>query len=182
MTFPQGKKKVKFMKKIVVPIILAAVLGIGGGVTAVIMNRPTANTEESYSVPPVEDLTATSGKYYLNGNKNSKTWLEITSESLTLNGDNVDDFLKNKAKQQYEHFEDADEAINSLYNDLKLIYCGEKSYFIEFKTDTLYTISVNREADNASFADPMGSRAVFEYYKSENRIHCSLGDFILVEE
>ncbi len=171
-----------FIKKYALPIILAAILGVGGGVTAVIMNRPAANTEEFYSVPPVEDLTATSGKYYLNGDKNSKTWLEITPEFLTLNGDDVDEFLKNNAKQRYKHFENADEAINSLYNDLKLIYCGEKRYLIEFKSDTLYTISVNRNTDNASFADPMGSKAVFVYYKSENRIHCSLGDFILVEE
>lgn len=161
------------IKKFSLPIIIAAVL-IVGAVTAVIMNRDNANGEKAVS-------EAENGRYYLNGDKGQKIWMDVNSDFLTLGGDDADDHLMNCAKKQYEDHENADEIIRSYYEDLKLLYCGEKYYSVKFLRDTMYTIEVSRYGDDTSAVYPIegGDKATFSYYKDENRINCSLGNFIL---
>lgn len=147
---------------------------IVGAVTAVIMNRDNANGEKAVS-------EAENGRYYLNGDKGQKIWMDVNSDFLTLGGDDADDHLMNCAKKQYEDHENADEIIQSYYEDLKLLYCGEKYYSVKFLRDTMYTIEVSYYGDDTSAVYPIegGDKATFSYYKDENRIHCSLGNFIL---
>lgn len=68
------------MKKIVIPIIIAAVLGAGGVVTAVALNKPsTAVADNEVGAPEIAE-----GKYYLNGDKESGIYFEFTDDYLAL--------------------------------------------------------------------------------------------------
>lgn len=173
------------MKKLMLPIIIVVVLGVSSGITAVIVTRTNAKQQtEVFSAPPAEELTVTSGRYYLNGDKSQKIWLEVNPDFLTLAGDDADDHLMNCAKKQYENYDNADDAIKSLYEASKQIFFGEKYYSVEFLHDTLYSVEVSRYGDSTSSVYPIesGSKAAFLYYKDENRIQCAEGDFILVED
>lgn len=172
------------MKKIVIPIIIAAVLGAGGVTAAVIITGNNAKKQETvYSAPPAEELKITSGRYYLNGDKSQKVWMEVNPDFITLAGDDADDHLMNHAKKLYENYDNADDAIKSNYEASKQIFFGEKYYSVKFLGDTMYAIEVSRYGDDTSAVYPIegGDKATFSYYKDENRIHCSHGDFILVE-
>ena len=51
------------MKKIIIPIIAAAILGVGGEITAVMMNRANVAIADE----TLEKVEVKSDKYYLNG-------------------------------------------------------------------------------------------------------------------
>ena len=68
------------MKKVIIPIVLAAALGIGGGVATVVLNKPsTAIADNEPSV-----LEPVTGNYYLNGDKESGIYFEFTDDYLAL--------------------------------------------------------------------------------------------------
>lgn len=164
------------MKKIVIPIIAAAILGVGGGVTAVMMNRATVATADE---PGMEEyptyIEVTSGKYYLNGDKDSGLWVEANPDFLTLKGDDIETALR-----------DAAGGVEENYNNMRLLYCAEKDYVVRnFKPDqSEYILNISRSGerldDESIKSDDVA--AGLKYKKAENTIHLgAFGDFKLVE-
>lgn len=176
------------MKKFLIPIILAAVLGIGSGITAAMVNKANvANAGANEDAFPT-NIEVKSGKYYLNGDKESGLWIEVNPDFLTLKGDDLDTALINAAKECYSDIENVtDGMINSLYNDMKLLYCAEKDYLVEnfMPAQSKYALKVSRsgERTDRESLKNTNTNAAFLYNKAENSIRLGmLGDFILVED
>lgn len=110
------------MKKIVIPIIIAVALGIGG-VTAVLLNKPTtASADRAVGLPePVY------GNYYLDGDPNSDVYFELTEDYLALRIDTSDPY---ETFREALHKNDDDdpnpESIKNSVDDL----CAENPYVI----------------------------------------------------
>ena len=159
------------MKKVVIPIIIAAALGIGGGAAAILLNRPVT-AENEVGAPEI-----TEGKYYLNGDVNSGAYFELTDSTLKLNFDGdgyamVYDACINEGWDEWN----ADHTANMFLLD----YCKENPYTV-FNLEHLTTIDIERHYanmnDDGTPADDIGS---FKY--DGKSISCSpLGDFTLVE-
>ena len=161
------------MKKIVIPIIIAAVLGAGGVVATVALNKPsTAVADNEVGAPEIAE-----GKYYLNGDVNSGAYFELTDSTLKLNFDvdgyaMVYDACINEGWDEWN----ADHTANMFLLD----YCKENPYTV-FNLEHLTTIDIERHYanmnDDGTHADDIGS---FKY--DGKSISCSpLGDFTLVE-
>ncbi len=169
------------MKKFIIPIILAAVLGVGGGVAAIIISRADiASADEEIVHEPK------AGKYYLNGDKNSDLWITVNPDFLQLCGNDIDKTLMDAARKDYAEFEDVtEESIQQYFNELKALYCAEKVYvvktFLPEKSEDLIKVSRdNKHTDRESLEK---SDAAFRYNYEKNSIRLGLlGDFILVEE
>ncbi len=164
------------MKKIIIPIIAAAILGVGGGVTAVMLNRASvANADEPGMEIYPTDVEVTSGKYYFNGDTDSGLWVEVNSDFLTLKGDDIETALR-----------DAAGGVEENYNNMRLLYCAEKDYVVKnFKPDqSQYILNISRSGerlDDESIRND-DSAAGLKYNKAENTIHLGVfGDFTLVE-
>ncbi len=167
------------MKKFIVPIIIAAALGVGGGVTAVMLNRSNVAIADVENIPEVK-----AGNYYLNGDKNSGLWIEMTPEHFSLKGDDVDASLLKAAKDIYSNEDNTtSEAVNSLRDDLKALYCGEKDYIVQelIPEKSRYKISVSRHSEHADKETLQNSNAAFIYDMPQNTIELAIGDFTLVE-
>ena len=175
------------MKKLIIPIIIAAALGIGGGVTAVLLNR--SNTA---AADPLEgefvDLELKSGTYYLNGDKNADLWVEANSEYLILKGTDVDKSLMDDAIKAYE--EDSaiptEEGLNWTFEESKKLYCYEKVYVAQYVDMPQYPYWIHVSRDNSvtdrSELKEKSNTAVFPYDDKTNTIKLgALGEFILVE-
>ena len=115
------------MKKIVIPIIIAVTLGIGGGVAAVMLNKPAdANMKFSVGLPdPVY------GNYYLDGDPNSDVYFEFTEDFLALRIDTSDPYetFKDALRKQGENEEkisQIDDSVRDTVDD----YCAENPYVI----------------------------------------------------
>lgn len=164
------------MKKFAIPIIAAAVLGVGAGVTAVMMNRANVATADEPGMEEyATDVEVTSGKYYLNGDKNSGLWVEVNPDFLTLKGDDIETALK-----------DAAGGVDENYNNMKLLYCAEKDYVVRnFMPDrSEYVLNISRSGerlDDESLRNERGAAGLM-YNKAENTINLgAFGDFTLVE-
>lgn len=160
------------MKKIVIPIIIAAVLGIGGGVTAVMMNR-SATADKNLAVPEVK-----TGKYYLNGDKNSDIFFELTDDyiALRINGDPVE-----KAKSYFADGEADDSIVTKDTKTATDDYCKENPYVISVfgTSSTPYQIMIHWNEEQSG---PIYGGIGFTY-NGTDKISCHpFGDFILVKE
>lgn len=159
------------MKKIIIPIIIAAALGIGGGVTAVMMNRP-ATDEKNSAVPEVK-----TGLYYLNGDKNSDIYFELTGDyiALRINGDPVE-----KAKSYFAVQRTDDRAVKEA-KDATDDYCKENPYIISVlgTSNIPYQIMIHWNDEQSG---PIYGGIGFDYNGSD-KIRCQpFGDFILAKE
>ncbi len=176
------------MKKFVVPVILAAVLGIGGGVTAVMINRAnTGSANDDVYRAPAEIPEVKAGTYYLDNDKNSEVWLEVTPDFLIVKGNDIDKTLTGLYEKQYENdgLELTSETLAAQLTADKELFCVEKAYILEYigTKDMPYIIQVSRHDDNKSGEELKRSNAGFRYNDETNTIHISpFGDFILVEE
>ncbi len=160
------------MKKFVIPIILAAVLGVGGGVTAIMLNRPTL-ADKNLALPELKY-----GNYYLNGDKNSDMHFELTDNYLALRieGDGIAK-IKNVLLEKGSDNDTADTEARALSND----YCAENPYKISVfgTTNTPYQLMIHWN-ENAS--GPVYGGTGFTY-NGIDTIKCApFGDFILVED
>ncbi len=168
------------MKKFIIPVIIAAVLGVGAGAATVIMGKQ-ANAGNS-------ELEC--GTYYLNGDKNSGLWLEVNPDFLIVKGDDIDNSLKTAVAALHgidpnaSHDEGVQRMLDTEYEECKLLYCTEKIYmvkeFLPEKSKNLIKIS----RDNTdTFEELLDTNAAFPYRYAEKTIELSLwGDFILVED
>lgn len=172
------------MKKIIIPIIAAAILGAGAGVTAVMMNRANVATADD---AVDEEVEVKSGNYYLNGDVDSGLWIEVTPETISLKGDDVDSMMRAAIAEDYagETEDVVEEVIQDQLEKDKLLYCEEKPYYayVVNLTRTRCIIKVdrnNRPVENRE--DLRNTNAGFSYNDTTDTIHLSLfGDFTLVE-
>lgn len=172
------------MKKFIVPIILAAALGVGGGVAAVVLNRQ-ADAEP----PIVTELEC--GTYYLNGDKNSDLWMEVNPEFLIVKGTDVDNSLKTAIAVELHGLDPAStpdentaKIMQEEFDDCKTLYCTEKIYIVEpfIPEKSKSRIKVSRDNTETDRESLTYSNAAFVYNYAENTISTGLfGDFILVE-
>ena len=177
-----GKDEVKLMKKIIIPIIAAAILGVGAGVTALMMNRANVATADE---PAFEEVEVKSGKYYLNDDTDSDLWIVVTPETISLKGDDIEASLREVAISNFEGQEVSEQAIQDYIDAIRLLYCEEKPYFAEVKNlqSARCVISVdryNRPVENRE--DLRNTNAAFLYEDTTDTIYLAVfGAFTLVE-
>lgn len=172
------------MKKIIIPIIAAVILGVGSGVTVAMMNR--ANTVVA-DEPAFEEVEVKSGCYYLNGAADSDLWIEVTSETISLKGDDVDSLIREKIAETYaEDMEGiSEEAMQDWVDRELLLYCAEKPYLahvvnLPSERCIIKVDRHNRPVENRE--DLLNTNAGFGYDDTTDTINLPLfGDFTLVE-
>lgn len=159
------------MKKFVIPIIAAVILGVGGGITAVMMNRP-AVAEKNTEAPEVK-----TGKYYLNGDKNSDIYFELTEDyiALRIDGDPVE-----KAKSYFAEITADDNAATRNTKSTTDDYCKENPYVVSVfgTTNTPYQIMIHWNEEQSG---PLYGGIGFPY-NGTDKIRCyPFGEFTLAE-
>lgn len=170
------------MKKIIIPIVAAAILGVGAGVTAVMMNRATVATADESAF---EEVEVKSGNYYLNGDVDSDLWIVVTPDTISLKGDDIEASLRKAAEELLVSQGASEQDIQDYMDALKLLYCEEKPYFArvinvnsarcEIKVDRY-----NRPVENRE--DLLNTNASFLYEDTTDTIYFQVfGDFTLVE-
>ena len=163
------------MKKFVIPIIAAAILGAGAGATTLVMNRP-AVADKGVVLPEVK-----TGKYYLNGDVNSDMYIELTEDYIVtrISGDSLskfEEFCRNNGYNEEEV------AINAERH--RDDYCTERKYVlgvtgVDSVPYMLLTHYDEEEAANTTDHRISGSGYKFD---GEDKISLSLiGDFTLDE-
>lgn len=178
------------MKKFVAPIILAAVLGICGGVTVVLSNRVnTVRADDIEDTLPMVEVK--NGNYYLNGDTKSDLWIEVNSKFLILKGTDVDKSIRDAIVKQQENEdltsctnEEIEAARQWMFDEDKILYCTEKIYTVQpvGLKNMPYILNVSRHNDESTSDELRRSNAAFPYNHDTNTINLSLfGDFILVE-
>lgn len=165
------------MKKIVIPIIAAAILGVGAGVTAAMMNKPAAANDQ---LPMPEVVT---GNYYLNGDENADMYFELTDDYLALriDGDNftkIKDVLLEKGESEL--------VATNTARDISEDYCAENPYVIGyFGADTIpYHIMIHWDEGVKLYEDQPGltyGGCGFSYDGIDTITCYPFGDFTLVE-
>lgn len=150
------------MKKFIIPIVIAAALGIGAGVVvASTKSEPVIADEDTEGYLTNEVVKC--GVYYPNGGKNSDVWCEVNRDYLIVKSNDVDKsireaVLKMNAEMDYSDFPNGSE--------IDLTYVSEKE--IE---------------DIKSLCFTEKGAAGFLFYLDTNTLHIApLGDFILVED
>lgn len=172
------------MKKFIIPIIAAAILGVGVGVTTIAMNR--ANVANA-GAPGFEEVEVKSGNYYLNGDVNSGLWIVVTPETISLKGDDIDTSLRAGVAAMYEKNVDelGEEFMQEQVDKFNLLLCEEKPYYayVVNTSKTRCVIHVdryNKPVENRE--DLRSSNAGFPYEDTTDTIHLAFfGDFTLVE-
>lgn len=170
------------MKKFVIPIIAAAILGVGAGVTAVMMNRANVATADE---PAFEEVEVKSGSYYLNGDVNSGLWIVVTPDTISLKGDDIEASLRKAAEELLVPQGASEQDIQDYMDTLRLLYCEEKPYLArvvnvysarcEIKVDRH-----NRPVENRE--ELLYTNASFLYEDTADTIYLDVfGDFTLVE-
>lgn len=165
------------MKKFVVPIILAAALGIGGGVTAIMLNRFTTASDTNRNT-----LEVKCGNYYLNGDKNSGMYFELTENYLALRYDGIDVYAvtKDACVKDGDAENIAEDAARQLVDD----YTKENPYVVSaFGTKTTpYQLMIHWTGDGIDGEGGKIYSGIGFRYNGYDTITCSpFGDFILVE-
>lgn len=172
------------MKKIIIPIIAAAILGVGAGVTAVMMNRANVATADE---PAFEEVEVKSGKYYLNGDVNSSLWIVVTPDTISLKGDDMEASLREYATTFFEESKQdvSEQDIQDYIDALRLLYCEEKPYYARVVNVRSARCEIKVDRHNRpveSREDLLNSNASFLYEDTTDTIFLSVfGDFTLVE-
>lgn len=170
------------MKKIIIPIIAAAILGVGAGATALVMNRATVATADE---PAFEEVEVKSGNYYLNGDVDSGLWIVVTPETISLKGDDIEASLREAAASTFEGQEVSEQDIQDYMDALRLLYCEEKPYYayvvnVQSARCTIKVDRYNRPVENRE--DLLNTNAGFLYEDTTDTIYLgAIGDFTLVE-
>lgn len=182
------------MKKIIIPVIIAAVLGIGGGVAAVTLN--IANNTTAAADVQVSNELLKSRTYYLNGDVNAEMWVEVNPDFLTLKGTDLDKSLTEAALRLHEEHERSlkeasisleisadDETMALELEEFKQLYCAEKLYQLKYVgLETIpYTIKVDCDNTITDREELLRTNAGFPFNDKTNTISLAIGDFILVE-
>lgn len=176
------KRTMIFMKKIIIPIIAAAILGVGGGVTAAMMNRSNVATADE---PAFEEVEVKSGNYYLNGDVDSGLWIVVTPETISLKGDDIEASLRETAISRLDGQEISEQDIQDYMDATRLLYCEEKPYYayvvnVQSARCTIKVDRHNRPVENRE--DLLNTNAGFLYEDTTDTIYLgAFGDFTLVE-
>ncbi|MCI5579517.1 MAG: hypothetical protein MR364_08505 [Oscillospiraceae bacterium] len=173
------------MKKIILPIIIVAALGVGGGVTAVMLNRANTVSADVDELSPVLNVLKC-GKYYLNGDKNADLWIEVNPDFLILKGIDVDKSIRDALVKRHEDNSDPvpEKTLQWEFEEDKKLYATEKLYSVmNFGTEnTPYLIKVSRDNTESTPEELIRSNAGFPYNDKTNTIKLSLfGEFTLVD-
>lgn len=182
------------MKKIIIPVIIAAALSVGGGVAAVALNG--TNTTIADANAEAANGLLKPGTYYLNGDVNAEMWFEVNPDFLTLKGTDIDKSLTEAAiNGNYELAQSLENASididfpvtqaisTSQLDELKQLYCAEKLYQLKYVglPGSPYVIKVDRDNTTTDRKELLNSSAGFRFNEQTNTISLSLGDFTLVE-
>lgn len=165
------------MKKFVVPIIAAAVLGAGVGIAAMITSKH-ADADDRLPIPKV-----VMGNYYLDGDENADMYFELTDDYLALriNGDSYDK-IKDCLVENGEGEETAANMAKRISDD----YCAENPYVLSvFGSETTpYQLMIHWTEGFKLHEDQDGLTygGIGFTYNGTDTITCyPFGDFTLVE-
>lgn len=176
------------MKKVIVPIIIAAVLIIGATVAVIVMNSHDTADKNPADEAVLDNVEVKSGKYYLNGDKNSDVWMEVNPDYLIVKGTDIDKSLKDAIAANFHGLdpgETPDEDIALMmkneFESCKTLYCTQKAYTVSYigAKNLPYIINVSRD----NMKNPHNTSAAgFPYNPDTNTIKLGLfGKFTLVE-
>ncbi len=163
------------MKKNLIPIIIAAVIVIGGGIAALLINPPPDMSDDISNA----EFEIVTGNYYLDGDKNSDMYFELTDDYLALRLENnsYDVLIKHYTEYAEDFFaysvtdEDIKNTVKSFYN-----YCNENPYELSIFGNNC-TININVEAE---FSGVITTKSFM--YNGKDTIKCHpFGEFILAE-
>lgn len=176
-------KKKRVPKQLLIAAAAALIIGVGGGIAAMTLGKANVATADN---PGVEEVEVKTGNYFFNGDVNSGLWIEITPETFSLKGDDIDASLRKAIAALYEVEEDdlSEEFMQAFIDKSKILYCEEKPYYATVMNGkSRCDISVDRfnnPVENRE--DLLYSNAGFGYQDTTDTINLSLfGDFILVE-
>lgn len=171
------------MKKIILPIILAAVLGIGGGIAAVTLNL--ANTASADITEIVSNDLLKPGKYYLDGDVSTDIWIEVTPDHLSLKGSDLDNWLLIRGRKLHDENNIAvtDEQLVDMLDSWHQLFCANKLYQLSRfgVSEWPYIINVDRDNTITDREELLDSNAGFRFNDKTNTIALAVGDFTLVE-
>ncbi|MDE6733620.1 MAG: hypothetical protein K2J77_12205 [Oscillospiraceae bacterium] len=174
---PSSKGK-RLANKLAMGLAAAAVviLGVGGCVTAITMNRPAA-ADSALQLPEVK-----TGRYYLNGDVNSDMYVELTEDYIVLritDGDSLamfEEFCRNIGYTEEEVAINAEKHRDD--------YCTERKYFLGVTgvKSVPYMLLTHYDEEYAATAEDHRVGGSGYCYDGENKIWLSLvGDFYYVE-
>ncbi|MCH5205554.1 MAG: hypothetical protein J1F09_01290 [Oscillospiraceae bacterium] len=171
------------MKKFIIPIAIAVVLGIGGGIAAVMLSRGANSEIENNGVQSeviVPELK--SGNYYLNGDIERDLYLEVTEDHISLkSADLVAEFKKViLAEWEEKGYEDiGEEKINSSAEEYAKEYSPKNPYVISVTgiEEVPYAVLIHWNGTDASTYTGSGY-----WFNGVDTLNLSwFGDFILVD-
>lgn len=164
------------MKKNLIPIIIAAVIVIGGGIAALLINPPPDMSDDISNA----EFEIVTGNYYLDGDKNSDMYFELTDDYLALRLENnsydvIDNFYVKYIEEKMARpltDEEFKREVGELYG-----YCEENPYKL-FVMGNVCTIMINPNVDeNGEITGGTGFS-----YNGKDTIKCApFGEFILAE-
>lgn len=170
------------MKKIIIPVIIAAALGVGGGVAAVTLRG--AGDSANAAIEVSNDILK-SGTYYLDGDVNAEVWVEVTPDYITLKGTDIDKALTEAIIRDFGEFDIpvTDEKLELQLNENKRLYCTEQLYQLQYLglEDIPYVIKVDRDNLITDREELLNTNAGFRFNDKTNTISLAVGEFTLVE-
>ena len=180
------------MKKVTVPIIIAAILIIAAVVAVIFINKNRVETErlneeQSAFLLPTDDevypsdVAPKSGTYYLDGDKNADLWLEVNSDFLQLKGKDLDAALRKAVISKQQVASDVD--VSPQCEELRKLYCVEKDYLVTKRgSDYVLTISRDDKRTDRKSLKKSDNTAALKFNADENSITLgTIGRFILAE-
>lgn len=173
---PTNKKK-RFPQQLAIGFAAAAavVLGVGGCITAVIMDRPAA-TDKEVQLPEVK-----LGRYYLNGDVNSDMYVELTEDYIVtrISGDSLarfEEFCRKKGYSENEVSINAEKHRDD--------YCTERKYYLGVTgiNSPPYMLLTHYDEEYAAISPDHRVGGSGYCYDGEDKIWSSLmGEFYYVE-
>lgn len=158
------------MKKIIIPLVIAAIAGITAAIIAVNGQKATAGEE----LPELK-----CGNYYLDGNAENGLYLAVTDEFIALRGDDLETDFKEALQRDFEDMtaEEVEHSARESAED----YSAENPYVIKkgFSEKAPYYVLIHwTELPE----DPDAFSGYGYFFNGTDTLSLSgLGDFILAE-
>lgn len=174
---PTSKAK-RLAKKLAMGLAAAAavMLGVGGCITAVTMNRPAA-VDSELELPEVK-----LGRYYLNGDVNSDMYIELTEDYIVTritDGDSLamfEEFCRNMGYTEEEVAINAEKHRDN--------YCTERKYYLGVTgiKNVPYMLLIHYDEEEAAISPDHRVGGSGYCFDGENKIWSSLmGEFYYVD-
>lgn len=165
------------MKKgIIIAVIAAAVAGIAAGL--VFSFKSSSDTEPDYSVP-----TPLYGNYYLNGDKESGAYVELTEDTVVLKGDRVEEYFRESIIDFLGDDITEEDIERNLKRDMEQ-FAVESEYVVGHigLDDVPYAIFNSWNKDKEVINNKYSGASGYWYNGTDKLTLGGIGDFIYISE